>query len=208
MHSFIKTVAAAAAIGAIAAPAAAQYYPQTAYPQPTYPQQAYPAYAPQAYPGTAYGQYGYGQQVQSQNPIQQIIDGLLGNRYQANDRTAVTQCATAALAQAQAQYRGYNQPYGYPQQRYGNQQGYGYNQNVAVPAMRVTAISNVERRNNGLRVRGLISSGYGATAYGQGYGNAYGYQNQAAGDLSFRCNVDYRGAVTGVRVSRNNGRRY
>ena len=30
------------------------------------------------------------------------------------------------------------------------------------------------------------------------------------GDLTFRCNVDYRGAVTNVRISRNDGnyRRY
>jgi len=37
------------------------------------------------------------------------------------------------------------------------------------------------------------------------HGQAYGYQNNgyaATGDLSFRCNVDYRGAVTNVRVRR------
>ena len=46
-------------------------------------------------------------------------------------------------------------------------------------------------------------------AYGYGqqpYGNAYGYQGQryaAQGDLTFRCNVDYRGAVTSLRVRPN-----
>ena len=93
----------------------------------------------------------------------------------------------------------------------------------------MTAITNVERRRNGLRVTGLIDSGmgYGAQGYNpnayprpgypqpgypqpgypqpgygqqQGYGNAYG---QAQGDLSFRCNVDYRGAVTGRRSTPN-----
>ena len=41
MHSFTRYLVAAAAIGGLAAPAAAQYYPQP-YPQPypqTYPQQ-------------------------------------------------------------------------------------------------------------------------------------------------------------------------
>jgi hypothetical protein len=75
--------------------------------------------------------------------------------------------------------------------------------------MRVTSITDVQRRsNNGLRVTGLISTG----AYAGPYGNAYGYQNQGYADpryaqranLSFRCNVDYRGAVTGVRISRAN----
>jgi hypothetical protein len=185
-------LAAAAALGVVAVPAAAQYspYPQ-AYPQ-TYPQQAYPGYAQ---PGYAYGQPGYGQQ----NPVAAIINQLLGNRYNVSDRTAVSQCASAAMVQAQAQYRGQN----YYQQGYNNRPGYGgYGQNFAAPAMRVTAITEVERRNRGLRVKGLMSSGYGA-GYGGQYG--YGYQNNAyaAGDLSFRCNVDYRGAVTNVKISRN-----
>jgi hypothetical protein len=43
-----------------------------------------------------------------------------------------------------------------------------------------------------------MSSGYG----GQ-YGSQYGYQNRGYGygqQLSFRCNVDYRGAVTNIRI--------
>jgi len=100
---------------------------------------------------------------------------------------------------AQSQYRGYN-----GNQGYGYQQGNGYSQGYAAPAMRVTAITSVERRNNGLRVRGQMSSGYG----GQ-YGGQYGYQDQryAQGDLSFRCNVDYRGYVSDVRINRNDGYR-
>ena len=41
-------------------------------------------------------------------------------------------------------------------------------------------------------------------------GQAYGYQNNGyagAGDVSFRCNVDYRGQVTNIRIG-GNGRRY
>src|SRR4030095_2850442 len=117
------------------------------------------------------------------------------------DRTKVQQCATAAVAQASAQYRPQN---GYGQLPYGNAYGYHDNRyNQAYPAwmMRVTAITNVERRNNGLRVSGLLDSRSGYPPHGQ----AYGYQNNgyaATGDLSFRCNVDYRGAVTNVRVRR------
>ena len=189
MTSFTSFLAAAAAIGGLTAPAAAQYYPQQ------YPQQ-YPGYQgqyPNQYP------YGYG----SNGTIGAVIDSLLGNRYSVTDRTAVSQCAGAAMVQAQSQYRGYGQ------RGYG-QQGYGYQQGIATPAMRVTAITDVQRRSSGLRVKGLISSGYGGR-YGGQYGGQYGYQNRgyAAGDLTFRCNVDYRGAVTNVRISANNGyRRY
>ena len=185
-------LAAAAAIGALSAPAAAQS---------SYPYQSYPVQAPQPYPGQpgyGYSQqafpgytqpgvaYGYGQQGYVQNPIQQVIDGLLGNRYNVTDRQAVSRCASAAMTQAAAQYgNGYNRGYG------NNGYNRGYN-----GAMRVTSITDVQRRNNGLRVSGMMSSGYG----GQ-----YGYQNRnyAAGDVSFRCNVDYRGAVTHVRLGRN-----
>jgi hypothetical protein len=190
MTSLATFLTAAAALGTIAAPAAAQYaqpYPQT-YPQ-TYPQQGY------GYPNQGYG---------GQNVIGSVIDQLLGNRYNVTDRQAVSRCASAVIAQAQTQYRG-----GY------GQQGYGYNQGFAAPAMRVTAITDVQRRSSGLRVKGLLSSGYGGGYSGQGYGGqgygGQGYANQGygSGDLSFRCNVDYRGAVTNIRIDRNsNYRRY
>ena len=179
--TMFKFLAAAAAVGGVAAPLAAQSpYPYAQnYPQP-YPGQ----------PGYGY-QQGYSSGYGNQGGIGQIIDQLLGggNRYSVSDRTAVSQCANAAMVRAQSQYRGYN----------GNQ-GYAYGQGYAAPAMRVTAITSVERRNNGLRVRGQMSSGYG----GQ-----YGYQNQgySQGDLSFRCNVDYRGYVSSVRINRNDGYR-
>ena len=193
-------LAAAAAIGALSAPAAAQSsYPYRSYPvqapQP-YPGQPGYGYSQQAFPG--YTQpgvgYGYGQQGYAQNPIQQVIDGLLGNRYNVTDRQAVSRCASAAMTQAAAQYgNGYDRGYG----NNGYDRGYGDNgYNRGYNAMRVTSITDVQRRNNGLRVSGMMSSGYG----GQ-----YGYQNRnyAAGDVTFRCNVDYRGAVTHVRLGRN-----
>jgi hypothetical protein len=201
-----RFLAAAAAVGGVAAPLAAQNpypygYPQQQVPQP-YPGQPGYGYGQPGYgygqPGYGYGQpgYGYGQQGYAQNPIQQIVDGLLGNRYNVTDRQAVSQCASAAIARAQSQY---GSGYGAYEQRYGQQYGQGYNR---YQAMRVTAITDVQRRSNGLRVTGLMSSGgaYGGQ-YGQ-YGNAYGYENRgyARGDLSFRCNVDYRGQVTALRV--------
>jgi hypothetical protein len=183
MTSFTRFAAAAAAAGFVAAPAAAQYSPYAQpYPQ-TYPQQAYPGYAQP--------NYGYNQGY-AQNPVGAIIDQLLGNRYNVTDRQAVSQCASAAMAQAAAQYGGNGYNNGYGHNGYGNN---GYNRGYS--NLRVTAISDVQRRNNGLRVRGLMSSGYG----GQ-----YGYQNRGygGGELSFRCNVDYRGAVTNIRITPNN----
>lgn len=175
-----KILIAAATLGTLAAPAAAQYYPQyPQYPQP-YPQQAYP--------------YGYNQPYTG-NPVVDIIDQLLGNRYNVNDRQAVRACANAARSRALGQYGGYGQGYGY-----GNGYGNRYNQGWA-NSLRVTAITSVERRSNGLRVNGMLGTGGGyGNQYGQ-YGGQYGYQNNyAAGELSFRCNVDYRGVVTDVRV--------
>lgn len=205
--------AATAALGALAAPVAAQYapqypYPQSATPQP-YPGQPGYGYQQQAYPQTGYGypqqaypQTGYGY-PQQQGGIAGIINQLLGNRYATNDRTAITQCATAASAQASRQYSSYGQsPYG---NAYGQGYGQGYGQQMAGQA-RVTAITNVERRNRGLRVTGLIDMG--ANGYSQPpYGNAYGYNQQSygQGDLSFRCNVDYNGRVTNVRLNRVRG---
>jgi hypothetical protein len=176
--------AAAAAIGALAVPAAAQ----TAYP---YGYQQQYQQVPQPYAG----QPGYNQGY-AQDPVSQIINSLLGNRYNVTDRQAVSQCASAAMTQAQAQYgNGYNQGYG------NNGYNRGYNN-----AMRVTSITDVQRRNNGLRVSGLMSSGY-AGQYGKGYQNRGYAQGYAAGDVSFRCNVDYRGQVTNVRIGRNNAYR-
>jgi hypothetical protein len=199
---FVKLAAGAAAIGGLAAPALAQYpyqqqYPQQAYPQYQYPQAQYPQAYPQAgyaYPGQAYGQQGYG----AQNSVGAIIGQLLGNRYNVTDRTAVTQCATAAVAQAASRYQsnGYGQGYS---------NGYNNGYHHAYGSARVTGITNVERRNRGLRVSGLMSSGVGGRPWGnQGYNPAYA---NVQSDLTFRCNVDYRGAVTNVRVNRNNAYR-
>jgi len=201
--TMLKSVlTAAAVIGGFAAPAAAQYYPAQPVPQPAPGQPGYGYYPPQQGYQQGYGQPGYGQQpgygYNQQGDLGSIIGQLLGNRYNVTDRTAVQQCASAAMAQASSQYRQqpYGNAYGYNNNRAYNQgyngQGYGMN-------MRVTAITNVERRQNGLRVSGLLDSRNGYRPNDR----AYGYQNQgyaATGDLSFRCNVDYRGAVTNIRI--------
>ena len=195
-------IAAAASIAALATPAIAQ----TPYPSP-YPQQG--SGSPQQGYGYPQQSYGYGQPGYASSGIGQIIGQLLGNRYNVTDQGAVTQCATAVMSQAAAQYGG-NRHYGYAQNGYGYPpQSYG--QPSYGSMMRVTAITDVQRRSNGLRVKGLIDSGtgyrggYGQNAY-NGYGNGnYGHGGYAAGDLSFRCNVDYRGAVTDIRISRNTG---
>src|SRR5205085_4826118 len=135
----------------LAAPLAAQGY---GYPQPTYPQSV-----PQPYPGQpGYGyQQGYGQPGYSTgNPVTDVIDQLLGNRYSVTDRQAVRQCANAARAQAAQQYGGYgNNGYAYGQP-YGQGYSRGYGANL-----HVTSITRVERRYNGLRVSGMLGSGYG-----------------------------------------------
>jgi hypothetical protein len=114
------------------------------------------------------------------------------------------------------QYNPYYRSYGY------NQYAYGYGMNTQVAASQCTAavqnrlysrnglagilgslvgaygtqgrvlsITRVTPNNSGVRVRGLASSG----RYGYGY-----YGNTA--DLSFKCDVDYRGYVRDVDINR------
>jgi hypothetical protein len=157
------------------AAAAAQYYPQ-------YPQQPYPPQYQQPYPGYP----------QNQNVIGQIVDSLLGNRYNYSERQAVRSCAVAAVERAQAQYA-----YMYGRQPYGGYNGQypqawqGY-PGVYPGYMRVTAINSVERRSATLRVRGFLDSGLRRSRNNYGVG----------GDLSFRCDVNYNGYVTNVKVER------
>lgn len=210
---------AVAAIAGLAAPVAAQSvypYPQAqGYPQAGYGygQQGYAQYPAAPYPA---GQYPIAQNPIAQNPIAQVIDSLLGNRYQATgERAGVSQCANAALAEATARYgvNGYAGSNGYAGYAGAYRPGAtgvpGY-PGVAT-SMRVSAITDVQRRSSGMRVKGLIDSGvdyrggYGGRAYqGVGYGGQpYATRNPTHNDLSFRCNLDNRGIVTSMRVDRN-----
>jgi len=59
-------------------------------------------------------------------------------------------------------------------------------------------------------VKGLLDSGRRYGGYGNGNTGYGGYNNypNGGGDISFRCNVDYRGIVTNVRVEPVGGYRY
>lgn len=78
---------------------------------------------------------------------------------------------------------------------------------VGIPANsgRVVSITSARPTRVGMRVRGLASSGrYAYNSYGPyGYGayGALGYGYSAA-DLSWRCDVDYRGYVRNVDIFR------
>ena len=117
--------------------------------------------------------------------LQGVIDGLLGNRYNVTDRRAVRRCTNAALAEAWDEFG--------PRRR-DRRDRRGWNPRSQ---MRVVAITDVDRRPAGLRVRGEIDSGL---LYAQRYP---GDRHNRMGDLSFRCNVDYNGRIYNVRVDRN-----
>jgi len=121
-----------------------------------------------------------------QNPgeqiLQGVIDSLLGNRYNVTDRRAVRRCSNAALAEAIDEFG--------PRRRDRRDRRDWRNHQ-----MRVAAVTDVERRPTGLRVRGLIDSGMLYAMPGR--------RASQGGDLRFRCNVDYSGRVFNVRVDRN-----
>jgi hypothetical protein len=138
--------------------------------------------------------------------------------------------ALATAAPSAAQYY-YGNPYGYSSNPYGystystnpyGYRGYAYGMNTSAAASQCTAavqnrlysrnaggiigallgaygttgrvlsVTQVRPLSSGMtRVRGLASSG--RTAYGYGYG---------AADLSFKCDVDYRGYVRDVDINR------
>ena len=148
-------------------------------------------------------------------PVQQVVDAQLGARYTATDKQAVARCVTAALAQGAILYgvNGYAGTDGYA--------GYvgAYRPGAAgVPGfpgvaatMRVSQITAVQRRPDGMRVKGLIDSGvdykggYGGAAYqgAGGGGQPYADRHPSNDDLAFRCNLDTAGLVTSMHVERH-----
>ena len=107
--------------------------------------------------------------------ISNIVDGLIGNRYKVSDREAIRRCSWAAVDKAERDYRRYSsgRPFAYP----------GYRGFV-----RVVAITDVDRRASGVRVRGLLDTA------------RRGYRGGGRGDVSFRCNTDRRGRVQTLRL--------
>jgi hypothetical protein len=178
MRMMTKMLAGAAGLAAIAAsaPAAAQYYPYgygSSYP-------GYSGYGYSGYP-SGYGSYnGYS------------AYGAYG-AYGANSNVAASQC-TAAV-----QNRLYNR----------TSLGAILGSLVGLPTNmsgRVLSITSSTPTRSGTRIRGLASSGRSAYngygAYGVGAYGSLGYGYNAAADLSFRCDVDYRGYVRDVDINR------
>src|SRR4051794_1073514 len=148
-------------------------------------------------------------------PIREIVDRQLGGRYGASDREAIARCVTAALAQGAILYgvNGYAGTEGYAAYVGAYRPGA-----VGVPGfpgvtatMRVSAITDVQRRVDGMRVKGQIDSGvnYRGDYNGQAYqgpgagGEAYAIRNPSNNDLIFRCNLDKAGLVTSMHVERH-----
>lgn len=68
---------------------------------------------------------------------------------------------------------------------------------------RVLSVTQVQPRRGTVRVRGLASSGRMAyNPYGYGYYGAVGSQYAAGADLSFKCDVDYRGRIRDIDINR------
>ena len=148
-------------------------------------------------------------------PIREIVDQQLGTRYGASDKEAVARCVTAALAQGAILYgvNGYAGTDGYAAYAGAYRPGA-----AGVPgfpgiatAMRVSSITDVQRRWDGMRVKGLIDSGveyrggYRGEAYqGPGVGGQpYATRHPSNNDLAFRCNLDTAGLVSSLHVERH-----
>jgi hypothetical protein len=71
---------------------------------------------------------------------------------------------------------------------------------------RVLGVTRVTPSNGFIRVRGIASSGRMAynnySPYGYGAYGALGYGYNQSADLSFKCDVDYRGYVRDVDINR------
>ena len=177
-----------AALATASAPAQAQYYPGYGY-------NGYGT-SPYGY-GNSY-QYGYPTNVIGQ-VLQSILNPYGSFGYGAgavNPQTAVNQCSNAVQ-----QRLAYNYSAGYRGGYAGGYSPYGYNN--AYSNAHIVGINRVEQRNaTTLRVRGYASSGmnYGPYAYGAYGASGYGAANVP--DLSFKCDVDYRGYVRSVDINR------
>lgn len=69
---------------------------------------------------------------------------------------------------------------------------------------RVLSVTRVDPNRTSVRVRGIASSGRMAAynPYGVGYYGTLGANYAPAADLSFKCDVDYRGFVRDVDIMR------
>ena len=182
MKAVTKIMTGAAGVAALvglAAPAAAQY----------------PGYYP-----------GYNQGT---NVIGQVLNSVLNpygqQQYGVNPQAAVQQCSAAVQNRlVQRSYGNQYNPYG----GYNQYGGYGNQMNSA----RVVSISQVEPRSSTTtRVRGYATSGmyagYGQSPYGgyggySGYSGYGGYNAAQQADLTFKCDIDYRGYIRDIDINR------
>lgn len=144
-------------------------------------------YAPYGY-SNSYNSYGYSAPYNSYG----YSAPYSGYGYAMNPTQAASQC-TAAV-----QNRLYNR----------TSLGSILGSLVGVPMSsgRVVAVTSTRPTRDGMRIRGLASSGRYASngygPYGVGAYGALGYGYNAGADLSWRCDVDYRGFVRNVDINR------
>jgi len=148
-------------------------------------------------------------------PIREVVDKQLGARYGASDKEAIGRCVTAALAEGAILYgvNGYAGTDGYAAYAGAYRPGAagvpGFPTNAT--NMRVSAITDVQSRSDGMRVKGLIDSGvdyrgsYGGQAYQGtgGGGEPDAIRHPSNNDLVFRCNLDAAGLVSSLHVERH-----
>ena len=159
------------------------------------------------------------------------VDALAGTATPAAAQYYYSQPYASPYARTYASpyARSYASPYGAP---YGNAYGYGYNNASTTAAAqrcsaavqqrlstrtgvagilgavlgartvggRVLQVTQVNPNRSTIRVRGLASSGTNMGQYGYGAYGAYGMAYQP--DLSFKCDVDYRGYVRDIDINR------
>ena len=148
---------------------------------------AAPAAAQYGYSPYSYNPYGY-------NGYSNGYSGYNGySAYGVNPNVATQQC-TAAV-----QNRLYNR----------TSLGSILGSLVGIPTApqgRVVAITSAQPTSNGMRIRGVATSGRmaynGYGPYGVGAYGALGYGSAQSADLSFKCDVDRRGYVRDVDINR------
>ncbi|HVM23408.1 MAG TPA: hypothetical protein VM308_08955 [Sphingomicrobium sp.] len=150
------------------------------------------AFAAAAPAAAQYGYNPYTYNPYAQNPYSYSQYGY--SPYGMNTSLAVQQCNAAVQSRLQSR------------QSLGSILGTLIGVPMA-PQARVLSVTEVRPRNSTtMRVRGLATSGrhaynpYGA--YGVGAYGALGYNYASQADLSFRCDVDYRGYVRSVDINR------
>jgi hypothetical protein len=129
--------------------------------------------------------------------VEAVITKLLGKGFSETERLAVQRCGSAAMQQAAVQFWPWPDSSFYRSDLQLHPGGQGIN---PAAKMRVTAISEVLRRKDGVHVSGLIDARAGYPLYGPVYGNLVNVYGEADG-LSFSCNVDFSGIVSNLRVT-------